>query len=96
MPKEDQQEAYNRHKRLQAIKFQIVAMLDGLLFCSTPFEGHRHNSHMLLETMVCNWAEEHAKGVDGTPKYLYGDQAYHVSPAVISPWKGNFIDRLEE
>lgn len=92
----DQQEAYNGHKCVHALKYQVIATPDRLLFCSRPFDGCRHDAHLANETLIAAWAEEHAKGQDGTERYLYGDQAYIVSSAVISPFRGNFIAAHED
>ena len=39
------------------------------------------------------WAVEHAKGEDGEQRYLCGDQAYDMLPAIISPFRRNLVDR---
>ena len=96
MPDIDQREAYNGHKRVHALKYQFVATPDGLLFTSVPFEGRRHDAHLVIETHLVDWAMQHAKGQDGGQRYLYGNQAYGVSPAIISPFKGNLITRNQE
>ena len=96
MPNINQQEAYNGHKRVHALKWQFVATPDGMLFLSCPFDGRRHNAHMVIETELVRWAERHAKGEEGQQRYLYGNQVYGVSPAIISLWKGNLADRNQE
>ncbi|SPO30479.1 uncharacterized protein UTRI_05218 [Ustilago trichophora] len=96
MPINEQREAYNGHKRVHALKYQFIATPDGLLFVSAPFDGRRHDAHMVIETHLVAWAAENAKGEDGEQRYLYGDQAYGVSPAIISPFKGNLITRNQE
>lgn len=75
-PEEDQQTAYNGHKHLHALKFQIIAMPDGLVFTLEPYDGHWNDLGMFHESRLVNWAKVHAKGVSGKQRYLYGDQAY--------------------
>lgn len=93
MPIINQEQSYSGHKRCHALKFQFVATPDGLLFVSPPQPGPRHDGYVLSELKLVQWAQEHARGIDGEPRYLYGDQSYSVSAAVIAPFKGNFITR---
>lgn len=39
MPMVNQQAVYNRHKWLHALKYQFIAMPDGMLYVSKPFDG---------------------------------------------------------
>lgn len=96
MPILEQQEAYNGHKHLHALKYQLIAMPDGLLFCLEPFDGHRHDAHMVTQLSLVDWASVSAKGQDGEQHYLYGDRAYGISAASISPFCGNLILSCEE
>lgn len=96
MPMLDQQEVYNGHKRLHALKYQIIATPDGLLFSSEPYNGRHHDGHIVSELQLVRWADVSAKGLDGKQRYLYGNQAYGVSSAIISPFKGNLISSQEE
>ena len=51
---------------------------------------------MFHESRLVNWAKVHAKGVSSKQRYLYGNQAYGVSIAIILPNKGNFLNPAEE
>ena len=82
---------YNGHKRTHALKYQIIALPDGLMFCSEPFVGRRHDAWIVAETGLVDWAERHAKSEDGQQMYLYGDQAYSVSHAILTTFRGNII-----
>lgn len=72
----DQENSYNSHKQVHAVKWQFIVTPDGLLFLLGLFDGHWHNAHMVNESLLVLWAMEHARGEDGEQQYLYGDQAY--------------------
>lgn len=96
MPIIGQKFTYNGHKRYHALKWQFITTPDGLIFVNGPFDGNRHDSIMAKETLLVQWAERSARGEDGTQRYLYGDQAYSVSAAIISPFKGNLLDSRQQ
>lgn len=61
----DQHNAYNGHKRVHALKWQFIATPDGLLFLNSPYDGCCHDAHMVVESLLVQWATSHAKGLDG-------------------------------
>ena len=93
MPMIDQETSYNGHKQVHALKWQFITTPDGLLFVDGPFDGRNHDSHLVSKSMLVEWAVEHAKGEDGEQRYLYGDQAYGILPAIILPFRRNLVDR---
>jgi len=95
-PDQDQRRVYNGHKRLHALKWQFVTPPDGILFCSQPFDGSRHDAIMVQKTLLVQWAVRHAQGADGEQRYLYGDKAYANSAAIITPFKGNRVTPSQE
>ncbi|SPO23268.1 uncharacterized protein UTRI_01946 [Ustilago trichophora] len=86
---------YNGHKRLHALKYQFIALPDGMVFCSVPFVGRRHDAWIVAETKLVQWAERHAKNEDGEQLYLFGDQAYGVSQAILTKFRGNIISSYQ-
>ncbi len=96
MPDKGEKFTYNGHKRLHALKWQFISTPDGLIFLNGPYDGNRHDARMVIESLLVQWAEVNAKGEDGKQRYLYGNQAYGTSAAIISPFRGNLIDSRQE
>ena len=72
----NQRVLYNRHKRINAIKFQSVAKQEGLVaLLHGPFEYRRHDSGMLRGFGLLRLLEEHSVSQDCEIMCIYGDPA---------------------
>ena len=91
-PDKNQRTVYNGHKRVHALKFQSIALPNGLsgnLF--GPVEGCRHDAAMLRESQLLNLLERFAHTQAGDVLCLYGDPAYPLRPQLIGPYReGDF------
>jgi len=91
-PTRNQQQVYNGHKRVHALKFQGLMTPDGIISHLTgPWIGRRHDSRMLNESGLYEELELYSHGTDGRPMHVYGDSAYSLSRYIISPYKGKII-----
>ena len=95
MPVEQEELVYNGHKRCHALKYQFISCPDGLIFCSLPFEGRRHDAHIVTDTGLVQWAAQHAKNEQGEQLYLFGDPAYANSRAILTKFRGNIISSMQ-
>ena len=87
-PQRNQQIVYNGHKRIHAIKFQSVALPNGMIGnLSGPYEGRRHDSTMLYESGLLQELQLHAVH-HGNPLCVYGDPAYPLSVHLQAPFRG--------
>ena len=86
-PGENQRVMYNGHKRIQALKFQSVALPNGLIGNLTgPYEGRKHDSGMLRESgLLVNL--QHSAWSNGNPLCIYGDPAYPLSVHLQRPFQ---------
>ena len=89
-PNENQRSIYNGHKRVHSIKFQAVALPNGLvgnLF--GPVEGRRHDSFMLAASGFLQELQRFSNcPVTGLPLCVYGDPAYPIRAHLQRPYKG--------
>lgn len=95
-----QRVAYNGHKKIHAMKFQAVALPNGLFgHLYGPIEGRRADTGMLNESELLEACKEHAYTEDeqGDRQYfqLFGDAAYGISEVLLSPYSGQG-ERTEE
>ena len=87
-----QRQAYNGHKKYHALKFQAVMLANGLFgHLYGPIEGRRHDTVVLTESHLLDWAQEHAILPGDGPlecRYLqiFGDPAYGINQQLISPF----------
>lgn len=68
---------YNGHKRVHGLKFQSVALPNGLtanLF--GPVQRQKHDASVLDESGLLNELERHAFSPTGQALCIYGDPAY--------------------
>lgn len=73
----DQRVLYNGHKKVHAIKFQFLAVANGLVAnLFGPIEGKRHDSYMLTESNLYRQLVQHAVDTNGNLLCIYGDPAY--------------------
>lgn len=87
-PGEYQRVLYNRHKRVYALKFQSVAIPNGLIAnLYGPVEGPRHDAGMLKESGLLNILQRKARTHRGEPLCLYGDPAYPLRPQFLGPYR---------
>ena len=91
-PDTNQRTVYNGHKRVHALKFQAVALPNGLIGnLFGPMEGCRHDAAMLRESQLLNALERNAHTQAGNILCLYGDPAYPLRPQLIGPYReGDF------
>lgn len=75
-PGKNQRVLYNGHKKVHAIKFQSLAVPNGLVAnLYGPLEGKKHDSSMLAESGLYNKLEELHVPPDGRILCIYGDSA---------------------
>lgn len=67
-----------------------------LIFCLVPYAGHHHNAYIVNNTDLVGWAQQHAKNKAGKQMYLYGNQAYGNSDAIVTAFGGNIINSMKE
>ena len=95
-PGKNQRVMYNGHKKVHAIKFQFVAVPNGLVAnLYGPVEGKRHDSPMLAESSLYNQLVLYSRARNGDPLCLYGDPAYPHRPQLQSPFKGARLTQKE-
>lgn len=94
-PGDNQEVAYNGHKRVHGLKFQSVTTPDGLLRdFHGPYEGQRHDAAILNESGLLDRLQAIC---DTHGRYfIYGDPAYPVTPLIMVGYKGNRITRQQE
>lgn len=79
---------YNGHKRVRALKFQSVAIPNGLIAnLYGPVEGLRHDAGMFKESGLLNILQREARTPRGEPLCLYGDPAYPLRPQLMDPYR---------
>ena len=84
---------YSGHKRVHALKFQMVMSPYGIMaHLFGPLEGRRHDAAMLQESGLLSQVEQHMKrgSTTSSGKYwiLYGDPAYPNRPQILRPFQG--------
>ena len=78
-----QKRVYNGHKKMHSLKYSVVKSPDGLIYhCYGPYEGRRNDNHLLDSSNLLVRCQEYARGY-----HLYGDPAYGISSALISPYE---------
>ena len=97
-PNENQRVIYNGHKRVHSIKFQAVALPNGLvgnLF--GPIEGRRHDSFMLAASGFLQDLQRFSNcPVTGRPLCVYGDPAYPIRAHLQRPYKGAVLTPAQQ
>lgn len=92
-PSLHQRVVYNGYKKYHAMKFQAVALPNGMFgHLYGPIEGRRADTGILNESELLEACEEHAYVEDdqGERQYfqLYGDAAYGLRQVLVSPYSG--------
>ncbi|XP_028411159.1 uncharacterized protein LOC114533765 [Dendronephthya gigantea] len=83
-----QRAVYNGHKRVHAIKFQSVALPNGMIgHLYGPMEGRRHDSFMLAQSGLLNQLQTFCFTEEGQPLCLYGDPAYPLRVHLQAPFR---------
>jgi hypothetical protein len=96
-PGKMQRVVYNGHKRVHALKFQSVALPNGLIAnLYGPVEGRRHDAGMLKDSGLLGSLELHAHNPDGQLLCLYGDPAYPLRPQLMAPYRVGDVQVLTE
>ena len=88
-PGENQRAIYNGHKRVHFVKFQSVALPNGLVGHLYPVEGKRHDSGMLASSGPLQDLQRFSNSpVTGLPMCVYGDPAFPLRAHLQGPYKG--------
>ncbi|XP_046860971.1 uncharacterized protein LOC124454210 [Xenia sp. Carnegie-2017] len=97
-PKKHQRIVYNGHKKVHSLKFQGVALPNGLIaHIFGPVEGKKHDAGMLADSNFLQDLEQNAFSVDGRPLCIYGDPAYPQRIHLQAPFRhGVITDRMKE
>ena len=96
-PIEGQEQIYNGHKCMHAMKYQSVATPDGIIVhLSGPYAGNHHDSRLFEMSGLAPILETHAKGDHNCQLTLYGDPAYTVSDIMQWPFHTAGISHEEK
>nr|XP_058957409.1 uncharacterized protein LOC131784603 [Pocillopora verrucosa] len=96
-PGDMQRIVYNGHKRVHALKFQSVAIPNGLIAnMFGPVEGRRHDAGMLHDSGLLHNLEAYAYSATGLPMCLYGDPAYPLRVHLQGPFRNPHLTPLME
>ena len=88
----DQQNvAYNGHKRKHALKFQAVSTPDGLfLHTFGPIEGRRHDWTLYMQSGIEEQLEKVLQ-IEGKQFCIYRDSGYNARPYMDVPFQGSSL-----
>jgi hypothetical protein len=96
-PKENQNEHYNGHKRVHAVKFQGIMAADGIIsHLPKTWDGPMHDSRIFNESGFRSILEAYSKRVDGKNLALYGDRAYELQDHLVTPFRGDNFSAAQE
>lgn len=88
-PGTNQRLLYNGQKKVHAIKFQSVAVPNGLVAnMYGPVEGKRHDRYMLNQSDLYNQLVQYSVDSNGNVFCIYGDPAYPRRPQLQCPFQG--------
>ena len=91
-PGENQRTVYNGHKKVHSLKFQSVALPNGLIGnMYGPLEGRRHDSFLLRMSDLLPKLQRHAFDTNGNALCVYGDPAYPLRIHLQSPFKSPIL-----
>lgn len=87
-PGKNQRIVYNGHKRVHSLKFQSVAIPNGLIAnLYGPVEGRRHDAGMLADSNLLTALQLNALDPAGNTLCLYEDLAYPLRPQLMCPYR---------
>ena len=88
-PGEKKSAIYNGHKRVHSIKFQSLALPNGLVgHLYGPVEGRRHDRGMLASSGLLQDLQRFSNSsVTGLPMCVYGNPAYPLRAHLQGPYK---------
>ena len=96
-PSNDQRLVYNGHKKVHSLKFQSVALPNGIIGnLFGPIEGRRHDCFLLRESGILGSLNQFAFNSQREPLCLYGDPAYPVRIHLQSPFQGPYLNDLQK
>ena len=96
-PSVNQRAIYNGHKRVHSIKFQSVALPNGLVGnMYGPVEGKRHDSGMLASSGLLRELQRFSfSPINGLPMCVYGDPAYPLRVHLQGPFRGAVLTQQQ-
>ena len=87
-PRNNQRQVYNGHKKVQGLKFQNIALPNGMISnLAGPYEGRRQDSFMLAESGLLAQFQQHV-WFRNRPLSIYGDPAYPLTIHLQAPFRG--------
>ena len=95
-PGRDQRQVYNGHKKVHSLKFQSIALPNGIighLFGSV--EGWQHDSFLLRESGLLTNLQQFAFNANNDALCIYGDPAYSLRVHLQSSFKKPILQPLE-
>ena len=96
-PGKFQRVVYNGHKRVHALKFQSLALPNGLIAnLYGPVEGFRHDAGMLKDSGLLQALELHAYNSTSQILCVYGDLPYPLRPHLMAPYRMGDVVELTE
>lgn len=97
-PIEEQEEFYNKHKRIHSIKYQAITLPNGLIAnLSGPYSGRHHDGFMLSDSKIIDKLDILFRKVNAPPTMcIFGDQGYPLKGCLQVPYKGHYLSDLEE
>ena len=96
-PGTNQRTLYNGHKRVHAIKYQVVSAPNG--FCvnlSGPYERKKHDSSMLQESGLLTELSHHSHDANVNTLCIYGDPGHPLRPQLMGPLGGNNLTQDQQ
>ncbi|XP_015773007.1 PREDICTED: uncharacterized protein LOC107351223 [Acropora digitifera] len=83
-----QRVVYNGHKRVHSLKFQSLALPNGLIGnIFGPIEGRKHDAGMLADSGLLTNLQRFAISPTGQPMCIYGDPAYPLMVHLQAPFR---------
>ena len=88
---------YNGHKKVHALKIQLIAAPNGLIAnLYGPVEGKRHDSVMLAQSQIYPLLQQYCVDTNGRPLCIYGDPAYPLRPQLQAPFRNVILNQNQK